>query len=88
MPTPQYHRASTRRRRRGTRSPTASGFDTHAAKLPSASDEEESPPSEQPSPDVMPVTENCALLQRAPDDPDNGRDEPTPALLTRRPRRR
>jgi len=36
----------------------------------------------------MASPENCALLQPAPDDPDNGRDEPMPALLTRRPRRR
>jgi hypothetical protein len=70
MPTPQYHRASTRRRRRGNRSQTASDLNTRSARI------------------AHPEDEDCALLHPAPDEPDKVRDEPIPALLTRRPRRR
>ena len=85
MPTPQFNRASTRRKRRRAHAPPAD----IRARMVNPAGYQEPPPSEEAIAKDAETSDNCALLQRArAEDPDNCRDDEVPALLTRRPSRR
>ena len=93
MPTPQYHRASSRRRRRGNRSSTDRAADPRE---PHTRDEPRTDPvdersthvssrSDEAASETVQESESCALLQPARSGDAAATDEDVPALLTRRP---
>jgi hypothetical protein len=95
MPTPQYHRASSRRRRRENRSSTDRAADPREPHTRGEADSRDpvvertsdakASRTDEAASETVQESESCALLQPARSGDASATDEDVPALLTRRP---